>query len=256
MTELLEGGLSASSVQRTHGLLSQMLDLAVRDRRLPANPAKGVKLPRKLPKVRRFLTADQVEALVVECEPYGLVVRFLAYTGLRWGEMAALRVHDVDPVRRRMLIARSVTEDNGRLIFDTTKTGEERTVPLPRFLAEQITASFAGKGPDDLVFQGTRGGVLRNGNFNRRTFGPAAIAIGEPRLTPHGLRHTAASLVRGQGQRQGRSADAWARHGEHDTRPVRAPVPRPARRRRGPSGRHRPSGYGTFLRTICGLRAF
>ena len=94
-----------------------------------------------------------------------------------------------------MLIARSVTEDNGRLIFDTTKTGEERTVPLPRFLAEQITASFAGKGPDDLVFQGTRGGVLRNGNFNRRTFGPAAIAIGEPRLTPHGLRHTAASLA-------------------------------------------------------------
>lgn len=195
VTELLTGGLSASSVQRTHGLLSQMLDLAVRDRRLPANPAKGVKLPRKLPKVRRFLTAAQVEALVVECEPYGLVVRFLAYTGLRWGEMAALRVHDVDPVRRRMRIVRSVTEDNGRLIFDTTKTGEERTVPLPRFLAEQVAANVAGKGPDDLVFQGTRGGVLRNGNFNRRTFGPAAIAIGEPALTPHGLRHTAASLA-------------------------------------------------------------
>src|SRR5664279_4300122 len=110
--------------------------------------------------------------------------------------MAALRVRDVDPLRRRMLIARSVTEDNGRLIFDTTKTGEERTVPLPLFLAEQITASFAGKGRDDLVFQGTRGGVLRNGNFNRRTFGPAAIAIGEPRLTPHALRHTAASLAK------------------------------------------------------------
>jgi hypothetical protein len=45
------------------------------------------------------------------------------------------------------------------------------------------------------VFQGSRGGVLRNGNFHRRTFGPAAIAIGEPRLTPHGLRHTAASLA-------------------------------------------------------------
>jgi len=74
-------------------------------------------------------------------------------------------------------------------------TAIARTVPLPRFLTEQITASFAGKGPDDLVFQGTRGGVLRDGNFNRRTFGPAAIAIGEPRLTPHGIRHTAASLA-------------------------------------------------------------
>ena len=195
VTQLKAGGLSASSVQRAHGILSQVLDLAVRDRRLTVNPAKGVKLPRKLPKARRFLTAAQVEALAVECEPYDLVVRFLAYTGLRWGEMAALRVRDVDPLRRRMLIARSVTEDNGRLIFDTTKTGEERTVPLPRFLAEQITASFAGKGPDDLVFEGTRGGVLRNGNFNRRIFGPASIAIGEPDLTPHGLRHTAASLA-------------------------------------------------------------
>jgi integrase len=94
-----------------------------------------------------------------------------------------------------MHIARSVTEDNGRLVWDTTKTGKGRTVPLPRFLAEQISTSFVGKGPDDLVFQGTRGGVLRNGNFNRRTFGPAAIAIGEPRLTPHGLWHTAASLA-------------------------------------------------------------
>jgi integrase len=92
--------------------------------------------------------------------------------------------------------------------------------PTPRFLTEQITASFAGKGPDDLVFQGTRGGVLRNGKFNRRTFGPAAIAIGEPRLTPHGLRHTAYGGISGdsgRGQRQGCSADAWARHGEHDT---------------------------------------
>ena len=31
-------------------------------------------------------------------------------------------------------------------------------------------------GPDDLVFEGARGGVLRNGNFNRRTFGPPTIA--------------------------------------------------------------------------------
>lgn len=195
VTELLAGGLSPSSVQRTHGLLSHMLDLAVRDRRLPTNSAKGVNLPRKLTRPRRFPSAGQVEQLGVECEPYGLVARFLAYTGLRWGEMAALRGRDIDPLRRRMHIARSVTEDNGRLIFDTPKTGEARTVPLPRFLAEQVVASVAGKGPDQLVFEGTRGGVLRNGNFNRRTFDVAARAIGEPGLTPHGLRLTAASLA-------------------------------------------------------------
>jgi len=74
-----------------------------------------------------------------------------------------------------MLIARSVTEDNGRLTFDTTKTGEERTVPLPRFLAEQITASCAGRGPDDLVFQGTRGGLAAQRQLQPATScGPSA----------------------------------------------------------------------------------
>jgi integrase len=92
VTELLASGLSPSSVMRAHSVLAQMLELAVRDRRLPSNPARGVRLPRNVPKARRFLTADQVELLAVECAPYGLVVRFLAYTGLRWGEMAALRV--------------------------------------------------------------------------------------------------------------------------------------------------------------------
>jgi integrase len=88
-----------------------------------------------------------------------------------------------------------VTEDNGRLVFDTPKSGEARTVPVPRFLAEQVAESVAGKGPDDLVFQNTNGGVLRNGNFTKRRFIPAARAIGVPDLTPHGLRHTAASLA-------------------------------------------------------------
>jgi integrase len=195
VTELQATGLSASSVQRAHGVLAQVLELAVRDRRLPTNPARGVRLPRKLARAPRYLSAAQVEALAVECEPYGHVVRFLAYTGLRWGEMAALRVRDVDPLRRRVHVSRSVTEDRGRLIFDTTKTGEPRMVPLPRFLADQVAATLAGKGPDDLVFEGARGGVLRSRNFGRRTFAPAARAIGVPTLTPHGLRHTAASLA-------------------------------------------------------------
>jgi integrase len=144
---------------------------------------------------KRFLAADQVEALADACGPHGGVVRFLAYTGLRWGEMAALRVCDVDPLRRRVHVRRSVTEDNVRLVFDTTKTGEGRVVPLPRFLADQVAELCAGRDGNDLVFEGQRGGVLRNRNFGRRTFAPVAVSVGEPHLTPHGLQHTAASLA-------------------------------------------------------------
>ena len=49
------------------------------------------------------------------------VVRFLAYTGLRWGEMAALRVCDFDMLRRRVNVSRSVTESGG-LVWSTPKS--------------------------------------------------------------------------------------------------------------------------------------
>jgi hypothetical protein len=49
------------------------------------------------------------------------VIRFLAYTGLRWGEMAALRaVQDFDMLRRRVNVSRSVTEV-GNLRFSAPK---------------------------------------------------------------------------------------------------------------------------------------
>lgn len=195
VNELAAGELSPFSVRKAHGVLAQMLDVAVRDRRLPSNPARGVNLPRAHDRPRQFLTAAQVEALAAECEPYSVVIRFLAYTGLRWGEMAALRVQDVDQRRSRMHIARSVTDVNGQMVFGTTKTGEARTVPLPRFLADELAPLIVGKSAEDLIFQVGRGGALRNNNFGKRIFSPAAAAIGVPDLTPHGLRHTAASLA-------------------------------------------------------------
>jgi integrase len=53
----------------------------------------------------------------------------------------------------------------------------------------------AGKGPDDLVFTTWRGRPLRNLNFRRDVFDKAAVDAGLEGLTPHELRHTAASLA-------------------------------------------------------------
>jgi integrase len=87
-----------------------VLAYAVSDGRLAVNPAAGVSLPRVQAADKRFLNHRQVAELAEACgEEYRLVVLFLAYTGLRWGEMAALQVHRVDFLRRRVLIAESVT---------------------------------------------------------------------------------------------------------------------------------------------------
>lgn len=90
------------------------------------------------------------------------VVLLLAYGGLRWGELAALRVGDVDLDKRRVTIERSVTEVGGKLQWTDGKSSKRRTVPMPRFVASQLVGAVGDKRADDLLFTGERsGGVLR-----------------------------------------------------------------------------------------------
>jgi integrase len=68
-------------------------------------------------------------------------------------------------------------------------------VLIPASLVESLARRCGGKGADDLVLTSPEGAVLRSGNFRRRSFDPAATSVGLPDLTPHDLRHTAASLL-------------------------------------------------------------
>jgi integrase len=145
------------------------------------------------------LSHQQVAALAYQVERNPEVVRFLAYTGLRWGEMAALRVQDFDLLRRRVNVSRSVTE-SGRLHWGTPKSWERRYVPFPIALAGELAALMISKDHDELVFTDLRGGVLRNSNWRSRVFRPAVAKCQKadatfPIITSHDLRHTAASLA-------------------------------------------------------------
>jgi integrase len=193
---LTASGLAAASVVKAHRVLSMVLAYAVRSRRLASNPADGVTLPRVVRADRRYLRADQVAALSNAAGPGRLVVLVLAYTGLRWGELAALRTSRVDLLRRRLHVAESVTEvDGGRLDWGLPKSHERRWVPLPRLLADALAVQLAGKAPEELAFTTRHGAVLRVRGARRSWFDRAAVAAGVPGLTPHELRHTAASLA-------------------------------------------------------------
>jgi integrase len=196
VADLVASGLSAGHVRKCSSVLSGVLRLAVRDRRLPSNPALGVDLPRVRERKRKYLTASQVELLADEAGDGRLAVLVLAYCGLRWSELAALRVGRIDFLRRRLNVAEAMTEVNGsQIIWGTPKSDEARSVPLPRFLVDELAVYVAGKGREDLVFTTAAGAPLRNRNARRSWFNNAAEAIGEPGLTPHELRHTAASLA-------------------------------------------------------------
>jgi integrase len=197
--ELAEG-LGPSMVRQAHLVLADVLRYAIRDGRLTNNPSDRIQLPRLSSREHGYLTHSQVRTLAEECGAQGDVVLFLAYTGLRWGEMAGLTVGRVDFGRRRLDVARAVSEPRGVIVWGTPKNHERRSVPFPDLLSAPLRNRCAGRDPDAPVFTGADGGVLRAGNYRNRIFNAAVTRCMEkddtfPRLTIHDLRHTAASLA-------------------------------------------------------------
>jgi integrase len=187
--------VGASRCRKAATLFSGMLSAAVRDQRIARNPCDGVSLPRLPDHRQRFLTMAELHDLADRAGEYRTMILTLGLCGLRFGECAALRVADVDLLRRRLRVSRSVSEINGHLIWSTPKTHAHRDVPIGRVLADLLGTEIAGKTPGHLVFPSPEGTPLRSGNFRRRHWDPAVASAGLQELTPHDLRHTAASLA-------------------------------------------------------------
>ena len=192
---LCESGLAPATVRYAYRVLSLLLSRAVRDGRIGRNPAEGTRLPRTHRGEMRFLDHHEVDQLARACGQYDLMIRLLAYTGMRWGEVAALRVRNVDLDRRRIDIVESASEASGRVTIGTPKSHQSRWVPVPLFLANPLAEHIHDRRPMDLVFTGPEGGPLRNSNFRRRVFDRATRSVDLDGLRPHDLRHTAASLA-------------------------------------------------------------
>lgn len=202
-------GAGAQTIRKAHQILSGVMSLCVKRKLLSANPARGVTLPRITSREHGYLSAQQVSALV-EASPSRdrLLLATLAYTGLRFGEAAALRVRDLKLANGTLRVSRSVTEVRGELVFGPPKNGRARDVPVVAHLIPALRAHVRGRGADDLVFKAPEGGTLRLTTWRRRQFQPAvkraAAAWTErdhhdevtfPVVTPHDLRHTTASLA-------------------------------------------------------------
>nr|WP_269091266.1 tyrosine-type recombinase/integrase [Actinopolymorpha cephalotaxi] len=105
-----------------------------------------------------FLGHPEVGRLAGAAGRYGTLVRTLAYTGLRWGELIALRVRDVDLARRRLDVRRAFADLAGKLVEGTPKSHQSRTVPLPPSLCEKLVVVLDGRDRDALVFTSPKGG--------------------------------------------------------------------------------------------------
>ena len=182
-----------------HSVLARILDDAVKDRMLAANPARGVKLPKQAPPRNVYLSAAQLDMLASEAGPYRSLVLLLGVGGLRWGEAIALRVCDIDFLRRRIALHRNVVRVRSQFVVGSLKSNKNRTVVVPAFVMDALAATAVGKGREDLLWIAPHGGYLRAPG--RESWLAGAVARCQeadetfPRVTAHDLRHTAASLA-------------------------------------------------------------
>lgn len=199
VTELADK-LSPSMVATVYSVLARILDDAARDRLIAANPARGVKLPARGTRRNVYLSADQLRRLADQSGRYRSLVLLLGTAGLRWGEAAALRVSDVDFLKRRVVLHENAVAVGSRTHVGTLKSGHNRTVVLSAFVVHELARTCEGKSRDDLIWPARDGGYLGPPASNKSWLAGAVDRCRQadetfPRITAHALRHTAASLA-------------------------------------------------------------
>jgi integrase len=201
----LPAELSGTRKRHIFRVLSPIMSLAVEDKMIPSNPCRERGVRRMVPKPQRqemlVLTADEVATLANTITPnYRPLVLFAAYTGMRAGEIVALRRKNLDLMRGQVTVAETVTDVNGTLHSGPPKNSKVRAIALPRFLVDELTEQVAGQKGDDYVFPGANGKPMRHANFYSRHFKPALLKAGLPDIRFHDLRHTCASILIANGE--------------------------------------------------------
>jgi len=201
VAHLTQEGYAPKSIDHIHDVLSAVLRTAVKWGHLQENPARGVDLPKlKTVRPKWALTPQQAAALLEKLSPLGRAMVGLAIlSGLRRGELFALRWQDIDEGSRLLTVREAVYDTT----FDTPKTEAGlRQIPLSeaalRFIGEWKERAIKSE-PDALVFSTRTGKSISPNNVLRRSIFPACEALELPHATWLTFRRTYSSWSHDKG---------------------------------------------------------
>ncbi|MEV5695708.1 tyrosine-type recombinase/integrase [Micromonospora globbae] len=204
--KLLDAGVPEPQAVKAYALLRAILNTAVReDEIIRQNPCRIKGYDQYHTPERPTATIAQVYALA-DAMParFSALVVVAALSGLRWGELVALRRRDVDLDGGTVRVTRKLAALRSHLEFGPPKSAAGvRVVALPAAAVEALRAhlaEFTAAEDDALVFTGDKGALLRSGNFGRAVKWTRTVAaLGMPGFHFHDLRHTGNTLAAASG---------------------------------------------------------
>lgn len=198
----LKVGYSNSHVHGMRNVLSKILTTAQEWEYLETNPVRGIKLgSRETRRQTIVLSPEDFLSLTKHLpEPCRTIVLVLALTGLRIGELLALRWTAIDFLHGKIAVRESMT--NGR--FGPPKTrSSRRIVPMGDAVKKLLTAHHSRRssnGEEDLVFATKLNTPMNPANMKKRVLHPTCEKLDLPKVTWHGFRHLHATLLSEAGE--------------------------------------------------------
>jgi len=196
--------LGPKSVKNIHGLLHKSLDQAVRWSMLAYNPCDRVDLPKS---IKPNISAVNISAVNIEdlkrimdaAESAGIwriPILISLLTGMRRGEVQALRWSDYDPVKQTIAVQRALSQYTGSISIKGTKTGRSRSIMIPEQLTEVLNTlndESVLNSPADYICHRPDGELLSPDRYTK-IFKQIAEKLNLP-ITLHGLRRSHATVL-------------------------------------------------------------
>jgi integrase len=197
----LAARMAPATVRRTYTVLDQILTGAVERGMLPANPARGVKLPRLVQLEASFLTTAELERLADAIDGrYRAMVLTMAWGTLRIGEAAGLRRVDVDIAAGSIRVANNVVQVRYRPVEGPPKTkAGRRSMTLPASVVAELAVHLDCQPGRNYVFGPNGDRPLLASEWRLHVWRKAVAAAGLKPLRPHDLKHTGVALLAAAG---------------------------------------------------------
>lgn len=196
--DLVDDGVKPAAVNHAYRLIRSILNEALHEDKIDKNPAIRINLPTIVSREKRALDEPEFERLYNSIDQrFKLLILFAKETGARFGEITAIKVSDINPLRKQVTIQRAISSDaTGRRIEGATKTGNPRTITIRDDLMPHIQKILDGKSKDSYLFTGVNGIEPLNYGWFRKDIWTSAVAKADLEgFTFHGLRHTCASTL-------------------------------------------------------------